>query len=83
MKRVKGEKCNLSDLKVGQLCKVLEVNIEEIELKKHILEMGLTRNTIVRVKKISPFGEPVVLQLRGYELFLGKHELKKIYVEVV
>ena len=83
MKRCKGEKCNLSDLRAGQLGKVLEVNIENIELKNHILEMGLTRNTIVKVKKSAPFGEPIVLQLRGYELFLGKHELKRIYVEVV
>ena len=45
--------------------------------------MGLTPGTKVIIKKLSPFGEPVVIELRGYELFLEKRELKQILVEVI
>lgn len=54
MKRVKGEKCRLSDLKIGQLCKILRVEITENDLKRHLLEMGLVPDTLVKIKKIAP-----------------------------
>lgn len=83
MKRIKGEKCKLSDLKVGQNAKIIEINIEDFELKRHLLEMGLTQNTLVNIKKVAPFGEPIVIEVRGYELFLEKYHLKSILVEVM
>ena len=83
MKRIKGEKCTLSDLKVGQSGKVLRLNMHDIDLKRHLLEMGLTVKTIVKIKKTAPLGEPMVIELRGYELFLEKQELKRIFVEVL
>lgn len=81
MKRIKGEICNLSDLKVGQHGKILELNLPG-EMKIHLLEMGFTKNTEVRVKKKAPLGEPVVVELRGYEIFLEKYELKRIQVQI-
>ena len=78
-----GEKCVLSDLKVGQQAKVLDVLINETDLKIHLLEMGIVKDTVVKIKKVAPIGEPIVVELRGYELYLRKHELKKIYVEVL
>ncbi len=83
MKRVKGEICRLSDLKVGQLGKVISIQIPAGDLKRHLLEMGLIQDTVVKVKKIAPLGEPIVVELRGYELFLEKKQLKRIYVEVI
>lgn len=83
MKRINGEKCSLFDLKLGQSGKILEINVKEDSLKIHLLEMGLTPETKITIKKLSPFGEPVVIELRGYELFLEKRELKQILVEVI
>lgn len=83
MRRAKGEKCYLFDLKVGQSAEILEINIKEPDLKIHLLEMGLTPKTKVTIKKLSPFGEPVVIEIRGYELFLEKTELKQILVKVL
>lgn len=83
MKRIKGEKCFLSDLKVGQQAKVLDILINETDLKIHLLEMGIVKDTVVKIKKVAPLGEPFVVGLRGYELYLRKQELKKIYVEVL
>lgn len=83
MKRIKGEVCNLSSLKVGQRAKILAIAIEQEEVKRHLLELGFVVGTQVKIKKMAPLGEPVVVELRGYEVFLEKVELKKIQVEVL
>ena len=82
MKRV-GEKCVLSDLVVGQKAKVLKLNENNKVIRRHLLDMGITRNTIVTVKKIAPMGDPIDIQLRDYELCICKADLSKIEVEVV
>ena len=82
MKKV-GEKCVLSDLVVGQKAKVLKLNETNKVIRRHLLDMGITRDTIVTVKKIAPMGDPIDIQLRDYELCICKADLSKIEVEVV
>ena len=82
MKRV-GEKCVLSDLVVGQKAKVLKLNETNKVIRRHLLDMGITRNTIVTVKKIAPMGDPIDIELGDYELCICKADLSKIEVEVV
>ena len=74
---------NLSELKVGQKAKVLKLNIEDKQIKRHLLDMGITRGVVVRVKKIAPMGDPIDLELRDYELCIRKAVLTQIEVEVV
>ena len=74
---------NLSELKVGQKAKVLKLNIEDKQIKRHLLDMGITRGVIVKVKKIAPMGDPIDLELRDYELCIRKADLTQIEVEVV
>lgn len=83
MRKYKGEVCKLSDLTVGQECKILNINDTKSNIKTHLLEMGLTKGVNVKVKKVAPFGEPVIISLRGYELCLRIEELKCIKVEVI
>ena len=47
----KGEVCNLSDLNVGQTAKVLKLNETNKEIRRHLLDMGLTRSVKVTIKK--------------------------------
>lgn len=82
MKKI-GDKCNLSELKIGQKGIVKKLNFENKEIRRHLLDMGVTRGVQVKVKKIAPMGEPIDLELRGYELALRKSELQNIEVEVV
>ena len=82
MKRV-GEKCVLSYLIVGQKAKVLKLNETNKVIRRHLLDMGITRDTIVTVKKIAPMGDPIDIKLRDYELCICKADLSKIEVEVV
>ena len=76
-------KTTLDKLKRGQEAIVLEININERKRKKHLLDMGLTRGVKVKIKKIAPMGDPVDVELRGYELALRKADLKLIEVEDV
>lgn len=82
MKKV-GEKCVLSDLVVGQTAKVLKLHETNKDIRRHLLDMGLTRDTKVTVKKIAPMGDPIDISLRDYELCICKSDLSKIEVEVV
>ena len=78
-----GEKCNLSDLKVGQKAKVLKLNEENKAIKRHLLDMGITRGVEIIIKKIAPMGDPIDISLRDYELCIRKEDLKKIEVEIL
>ena len=82
MKRI-GEKCVLSDLKVGQTAKVLKLNETNKAIRRHLLDMGVTVDTIVSIKKIAPMGDPIDISLRDYELCICKNDLSKIEVEVI
>ena len=73
----------LSQLKVGQKAIVKKLNIDDRAVKRHLLDMGLTRGVEVEIKKIAPMGDPIDIKIRGYELALRKAELKQIEVEVV
>ena len=73
----------LSKLKVGQEAKVIKLDIKDKETRRHLLDMGLTRGVIVKIKKIAPMGDPIDIELRGYELCIGKSDLKNIDVEVI
>lgn len=78
-----GEKCNLSELQVGQTAKVLKLNEENKAIRRHLLDMGVTRGTEITIKKIAPMGDPIDIKLRDYELCLRKEDLRKIDVEVL
>lgn len=82
MKKV-GEICQLSELKVGQKAKVVSLNVSNKEIRRHLLDMGLTRNVEVGIKKIAPMGDPIDVELRDYELCIRKADLKQIEVEVI
>lgn len=72
----------LGELKVGQEARVLRLNVENKEIRRHLLDMGLTRGVQVKIKKIAPMGDPIDIALRDYELCIGKEQLNQVEVEV-
>ena len=70
----------LSELKKGEKAEVLNVECSNSILKRRMLDMGITKGVTVLVKKIAPFGDPVSIELRGYELCLRKSDLSNIEV---
>lgn len=79
----KGQKTVLSDLKIGQNAIVLGLHMDKPEVRRHLLDMGITKGTKILIKKIAPMGDPVDIELRGYELCIRKEEMKNIDVEVI
>ncbi len=72
----------LSELDVGQRAKVVKLNIQNKEIRRHLLDMGLTRGTEIEVRKKAPIGDPIDIKLRDYELCISKSDLSQIEVEV-
>lgn len=52
-------------------------------LRRHLMDMGLTPGTGVFIRKVAPFGDPIEINLRGYELTLRKDDASKIEVNKV
>lgn len=78
-----GEKCSLSELSVGQIARVINLKEDNKAIRRHLLDMGITRGVEIKIKKVAPMGDPIDLQLRDYELCIRKEDLKKIEVEVL
>lgn len=52
------------------------------ELKKKLLEMGIIPGSPLEVLRVAPFGDPVEVKIKGYNLSLRKNEAKQVSVEV-
>lgn len=50
-------------------------------VRRRIMDMGITKGTLVEVKRSAPFGDPIELCVRGYKLSLRKNEAEKIIIE--
>lgn len=72
----------LSELEVGQTGKVLKLNETNKAIRRHLLDMGITRGVEITVKKVAPMGDPIDIALRDYELCIRKEDLSKIEVEL-
>lgn len=73
----------LSNLRINKRAKVVSADVLNQSVKRHLLEMGLVKGTIIKVCKIAPMGDPISIELRGYELAIRKEEAKFIEVEVI
>ena len=49
-------------------------------VKRHLMDMGITKGTEVFVRKVAPLGDPIEVTVRGYELSLRKSEAGNILV---
>ncbi|MBO7677296.1 MAG: ferrous iron transport protein A [Erysipelotrichaceae bacterium] len=70
----------LKEVKVGNTAKVKKINGEGA-IKRRIMDMGITKNTEVFVRKLAPLGDPIEVTVRGYELSLRKADAQMIEVE--
>lgn len=73
----------LSEVSIGKDAIIKAVNCEQVSLRKHILDMGLTPGTEVTLVKVAPLGDPLEIMVRGYELTLRKDDALKIEVDDV
>ncbi len=73
---------NLRELKIGHSAVIKAVGGEGA-LRQHFLDMGVIPGTEVTVIKYAPLGDPVELQIHGYELTLRLADAEKIQIEEI
>ena len=74
------ERMTLDRLALGASCVIRQVGNHRGAVKRRLVDMGLTPGTIVKLIKTAPMGDPMEVQLRGYELSLRKVDAAQIQV---
>ncbi len=69
----------LKDASIGQTVVVAKLHGEGA-VRRRIMDMGITKNVEVYVRKVAPLGDPIEVNVRGYELSLRKADAEMIEV---
>lgn len=69
----------LKDARVGQTFTVVKLHGEGA-VRRRIMDMGITKNVEIYIRKVAPLGDPMELNVRGYELSLRKADAEMIEI---
>ncbi len=72
----------LKDAVVGKYYIVKKINGTG-PLKRRIMDMGITKNAEVYIRKVAPLGDPIQINIRNYELSLRRADAELISVEEI
>jgi len=64
----------LKDMKIGEKALITGYEAGTRDYKRKLLTMGLTKGSELTLLKVAPLGDPVELEVRGYNLSLRKAE---------
>ena len=67
----------LRELKVGETGVIAKVNTTGA-LKQRLMDMGIIKGAEVKIIKIAPLGDPIEVEIRGYNLSIRKGDAEKI-----
>ena len=70
----------LKGLSVGKTAKVVKLHGEGA-IRRRIMDMGITKGVEVHIRKVAPLGDPIEINVRGYELTIRKEDAEKIEIE--
>ena len=70
----------LKEVPIGETAKVVKLHGEGA-VKRRIMDMGITKGVELHVRKVAPLGDPMELNVRGYELSVRKADAEMIEVE--
>lgn len=69
----------LKDVAVGETATVVKLHGEG-PIKRRIMDMGITKGAEIFVRKVAPLGDPMELNVRGYELSIRKADAEMVEV---
>ncbi len=69
----------LRDVKIGEIVRVVKIHGQG-GVRRRIMDMGITKNVDVYVRKVAPLGDPIEINIRDYELSLRKEDANIIEV---
>lgn len=70
---------NLCNLKIGEKGKIDCVKGDS-RLAKRLSALGLVDGTEIELKRVAPFGDPLIISLRGFDLAIRKKDAKNIFL---
>ncbi|SHI96706.1 ferrous iron transport protein A [Clostridium cavendishii DSM 21758] len=70
----------ICDLKPGEWATIDNVLGNE-NLAKRLLSLGLIEGTSIQLKRFAPLGDPIVLNLRGFDIAIRKNDAKNIFIK--
>ena len=70
----------LKDIKVGQTATVVKLHGDG-PVRRRIMDMGITKGVEIYIRKVAPLGDPMELNLRGYELTLRRADADMVEVQ--
>ena len=70
----------LKDARVGDTVTVVKLHGEGA-VRRRIMDMGITKNVQIHIRKVAPLGDPIEITVRGYELSLRKDDAVMVEVE--
>ncbi|MBQ4257560.1 MAG: ferrous iron transport protein A [Clostridia bacterium] len=70
----------LRETKIGDTVRVKKLHGEGA-VKRRIMDMGITKGVEIYVRKVAPLGDPVEINVRGYELSLRRADAEMVEVE--
>lgn len=70
----------LRQAKIGSTSTVVKVHGEGA-LRRRIMDMGITKGVEIYIRKVAPLGDPIEINLRGYELSLRKEDAEMIEIK--
>lgn len=73
-------KITLNNIKAGSSATVTGIALTG-PLKRRLIDMGITPGVKIKIKKFAPLGDPIEIELRGYELSIRRSEAKNIFVK--
>ena len=70
----------LRDARIGDSVTVVKLHGEGA-VRRRIMDMGITKNVEIFVRKVAPLGDPIEINVRGYELSLRKSDAEMIEIQ--
>ncbi len=70
----------LKEVKIGKTAKVVKLHGEGA-IRRRIMDMGITKGVEIYVRKVAPLGDPIEINVRGYELSIRKDDAEMVEVE--
>ena len=72
---------SLAELKPGERATVASIHTTASDIRQRLMEMGLTKGTIVEIIRFAPLGDPIEISVRGYRLSLRHIEAESVIIK--
>lgn len=70
----------LNSLQPGERGTIARLTITAANVRRRLLELGLTKGTTVEMIRFAPMGDPIEVRVKGYRLSIRREEAESVFV---